>query len=347
MKRIGRLVILVFFFVAAAAGVAHAEQFVGGDSGSAVYIAWTADESGHIQGQVQLVALDPNNAARTRATHASFSGNRHGSEVSLAFPILGPFGGSTWTGRVAGRTLALDILSSDGTPHDFTLVAGSFQDFQRRVALLRERAGAAEVTQSLTGQVRDAARQLQSESNSIASAEAYLRKGFPTPPRPEDEPSQIAAKYASAWEKMQSDWSREQQAAQVSPMTCYQKSQVSYIASNVSYDQSQIAYLDSTFRYFENEAQRNVDVALSGPAIMRNLLAVYYRRAAAWTRNTGASVRDPAVLQSQADRAAAYARSVAVPRLQRARSMVQGYDAKGLDLKERAAKFPETVECSG
>jgi hypothetical protein len=67
----------------------------------------------------------------------------------------------------------------------------------------------------------------------------------------------------------------------------------------------------------------------------------------AWSRNTGTGVRDPKVLQSQADGVAAYARSVAVPRLQRARSMVQGYDAKGVDLKERAAKFPETVECSG
>jgi hypothetical protein len=82
--------------------------------------------------------------------------------VSLAFPILGAFGGSTWTGRVGGRTLTLDILSSDGTPHEFSLVAGSFQDFQRRVAMLRERAGTVQVTQSLTEQVRDAARHLES-----------------------------------------------------------------------------------------------------------------------------------------------------------------------------------------
>lgn len=347
MAGLGRFLGLLFLFVAAATGVARAEQFVGGDARSAVYLAWTADESGHLQGQVQLVALDPQNAARTRATQASFSGNRRGADVSLAFPILGAFGGSTWTGRIGRGVLTLDVLGSDGTPHEMTLVAGSFQDFQRRVASLRGRAGAAEVTQSLAAQVRDGARQLQSESNAIASTDAYLRRAFPTPPRADDEPSSIAAKYASAWEKMQSDWSREQQAAQVSPMTCYQKSQVSYIASNVSYDRSQVSYLDSTFRYFANEAQRNIDVALNGPSAMRNLLSVFARRANAYSRNTGSPIGDSKDLQLQADRAAAYARFVAMPRLQKAHALVLDYGRHAEDLKQQAARFPDTVQCSG
>jgi hypothetical protein len=347
MVGLGRFLGSLFLFVAVATGVAQAEQFVGGDAGSAVYVAWTADEAGHLQGQVQLVALDPQNRARTRATQASFSGNRRGADVSLAFPLLGAFGGSTWTGRVGRGVLTLDILGSDGAPHELTLVAGSFQDFQRRVASLRGRAGAAEVTQSLAAQVRDVARQLQTESNAIASADAYLRKAFPTPPRADDEPSTIAAKYASAWAKMQADWSREQQAAQVSPMTCYQKSQVSYIASNVSYDRSQVSYLDSTFRYFADEAQRNVDAALNGPAAIRNLLSVFYRRANAYSRNTGSVIGDPKGLQAQAERAAAYARSVAVPRLQKGHAMVQDYGRRAEDLREQAARFPDTVQCSG
>ncbi len=347
MNRIGRVVGLVFVFVVTVTGVARADQFVGGDGASAVYVAWTSDEAGHLQGQVQLVALDPNNGAKTRATQASFSGNRRGSELSLAFPILGAFGGSTWTGRVGRGVLTLDILGSDGTPHEMTLAAGSFQDFQRRVALLRGRAGAAEVTQSLAVQVRDVARQLQSESNAIASADAYLRRAFPTPPRADDEPSQIVAKYASAWEKMQADWSREQQAAQVSPMTCYQKGQVSYLAGNVSYDRGQFSYLDGTLRYFANEAQRNVDVALNGPSVMHSLLSVFYRRANAYSRNTGSPIGDPKGLQSQADRVATYARSVAVPRLQKAHASALDYDRRAEDLKEQAARFPETVQCSG
>src|SRR6202035_5166682 len=196
-------------------------------------------------------------------------------------------------------------------------------------------------------QVRDVAGQLQSESNAIASAEAYLRRTFPSPPRAEDEPSSIAAKYARAGEKMQADWSREQQAAQVSPMTCYQKSQVSYIASNVRYDRSQVSYLDSTLRYFANEAQRKIDVALNGPAAMRNLLSVFARRANAYSRNTGSSIGEPRGLQSQADRAAAYARSVAVPRLQKAHALALEYGRRAEELKEQAARFPDTVQCSG
>jgi hypothetical protein len=130
-------------------------------------------------------------------------------------------------------------------------------------------------------------------------------------------------------------------------MTCYKKSQVSYIASNVGYDHSQIVYLDSTYRYFANEAQRNIEAAVNGSSIMRNLLAAYYRRAAAWSRNTGSSTADPKTLQPLADRATAFARSVAVPRLQRGLGMVQYYDAKAADLTDRASRFSETVECSG
>jgi hypothetical protein len=74
---------------------------------------------------------------------------------------------------------------------------------------------------------------------------------------------------------------------------------------------------------------------------------VYHRRASAWSRNTGLTTVDPKAFQTEADRVAAYARSVAVPRLQQTRRMARDYDAKGTDLKERAARFPDTVECSG
>ncbi|MDQ6924866.1 MAG: hypothetical protein M3154_01345 [Candidatus Eremiobacteraeota bacterium] len=146
---------------------------------------------------------------------------------------------------------------------------------------------------------------------------------------------------------MQADWSREQQAARVSPMTCYQKGQVSYLAGNVSYDRGQVSYLDGTLRYFADEAQRNIDVALNGPAAMRSLLSVFGRRANAYSRNTGSLIGDPRGLQSPADRAAAYARSVAVPRLQKAHALALDYARRAEDIKEQAARFPDAVQCSG
>ncbi len=116
MVRLGRF--FSFLFFPAATAVAGAEQFVGGDAGSAVYLAWTADEAGHLQGQVQLVGLDPQSAARTRVTQASFSGSRRGADVSLAFPLLPRVRRLYVTGQVRRGVLTFDILGSDGTPHE-------------------------------------------------------------------------------------------------------------------------------------------------------------------------------------------------------------------------------------
>lgn len=69
-------------------------------------------------------------------------------------------------------------------------------------------------------------------------------------------------------------------------------------AARTRYDHGEVGYLDGTFRYFASQAQRNIDVALDGPAAMRNLLSVFYRRANAYSRNTGSTVADPKALRS-------------------------------------------------
>ncbi len=113
---INRIVFFVTFGMLAVTGVASAEQYVGGNRTEAVYIAWTADDNGHLQGQVQVISLNQSNPSKTNATNASFAGNRSGSNVSLVFPMLSAFGGSTWTGRIGGQALSLDIPTTNGTP---------------------------------------------------------------------------------------------------------------------------------------------------------------------------------------------------------------------------------------
>jgi hypothetical protein len=142
MCGLGRFTVFVVAFVVALTAVARAEQFVGGDAASAVYVAWTADEVGHPPGAgaARLARSaergpDPSNAGLVQRERA-------GRRRQPRLPLFGAFGGSTWTGRVGRGVLTLDILGSDGVPHEMTLVAGSFQDFQRRVAALRGRAGA-------------------------------------------------------------------------------------------------------------------------------------------------------------------------------------------------------------
>ena len=188
--------------------VAQADQYVGGDRGSAMFVAWTSDSSGHLQGQVQTVAHDPNNPAKSQSANASFTGTRQGSEISLVFPLMSPFGGETWTGRVGWRSVTLDVPSSNGTPLEITLTAGSFADFQRRVSGLRYAAAQASTAQTLAKNMQDAQSQLEAEYEGLTSASACLRQAFPVPPPPAGSPNTFSGKYREAWDKMQADWQR-------------------------------------------------------------------------------------------------------------------------------------------
>lgn len=54
---------------------------------------------------------------------------------------------------------------------------------------------------------------------------------------------------------MQGTWAQEQGAAQVTPMTCYQKGQVTYISGQVTYENGEVKYLDSESRNLADSIQ--------------------------------------------------------------------------------------------
>lgn len=345
---INRIVFFVTFGMLAVTGVASAEQYVGGNRTEAVYIAWTADDNGHLQGQVQVISLNQSNPSKTNATNASFAGNRSGSNVSLVFPMLSAFGGSTWTGRIGGQALSLDIPTTNGTPTELVLAVGSFQDFQHRVISLQERAGTIGTTQSFAKAVQETALQIVNESNTLIAADKSLRHTFGTAQSPSTEEQSFNPQFAKAWAKMQEDWAREQKAGTVVPMTCYEKGHVQYAASSVAYDRDAIRYLSSSFASFEEGAKRNIETVVQGPAVARNLLAVLSRRARAWEQNTGKHFPEGLdMLSAQADKAATFAREVASVRLANDRNVVQDYERRATDLNKRAAQFFDSVTCPG
>jgi hypothetical protein len=209
----------------------------------AVYIAWTEDREGHLQGQVEIVGIESANSTQLKTTNASFTGSRSGSDVSLTFGLLTSFGGSTWTGHLGWNALTL-VIPTNGVPQQVTLSAGSFGDFQRAVSRFEGSVSTNQTKASLYNAALEARNHTVNGEKSMNDGLAQLRTLFAKRPG-----GGLRVKYALEWQKMQESWEKVQAAAQVAPMTCYQFSEVQYLESNVQYELSEFQYLDSEAQY--------------------------------------------------------------------------------------------------
>lgn len=127
--RFSRLIAIVAATFLVCYGTAMASEYYAVGKYEAVYLAWTQDAEGHLQGQVEIVSVDSTQSTELKTKSAAFTGIRSGSDVSLSFGILTAFGGTTWTGHVGWNELSL-ILPTNGAPQQFVLRAGSFAQFQ-------------------------------------------------------------------------------------------------------------------------------------------------------------------------------------------------------------------------
>jgi hypothetical protein len=110
--------------------------------------------------------------------------------------------------------------------------------------------------------------------NSSVEAESHVRAAFtqvqndlaPLQPALPETPSRfgLRSQYAAEWTKMQGTWAQEQAAALATPMTCYQKGQVTYIAGQVTYENSEVKYLDSESRNLGDSIQSSLNAASQG-----------------------------------------------------------------------------------
>ena len=330
-----------------------ADQFVGGSSAFAIFIAWTSDGSGHLQGQVQTVSLA---GPKVDRTSASFTGTRSGSEVSLVFPLLSNYSGQTWTGNFGFRSLTLQLSNNA----ELQLSAGSFAEFRDRVSSVEQQASvaaaAAAAVDAHEQRIADALRALNevngqwnSAKRRLVDALTQLKEMFPiAAPDPSDSRT-LQAKYATAVSRMETSWAHEQQVADVQNLTCYQKGQVEYGAGQVSYAHGQLQYQDSEFEAFDRTATGDLVVARSAIDAMDQIYPPFKARYREYRQLV------PSTPEAQLTQAAIIRmKHELLPlldhfgaRLSSVRRVARDADRNGDDIDAKANEFPKSLSCSG
>lgn len=352
-KRLASVLSLVLF--AECQAVAPPTQYYASDASGAMYVAWTEDATGHIQGQVQVVSVDSNDPTKLKSTNAAFTGTRNGSDISIVFSTLSAYSGATWTGTLAWGSLSL-VIPTAGFPNRVTLQAGSFDDFQHAAQALQSAVASAQqqqaAAQAAAAQRQAAFDSLTEASNDLSSAYteartslATLRQLLPAAPTQRS----IRAMYAVEWTRMQQVWTKEIAAAQVQPMTCYQKGQVMYIAGQVGYELGQVSYLDGQARYVLQQVQTAMNSANDGVAGIENWAPAYYQRLRVYDQLTGqqASISDPTAAAQAFAETSRNSLSVYSRRIASFEHVMADYDAKARALDQRARAYPNTITCSG
>jgi hypothetical protein len=373
-QRLGLLAITLALggLVACNDGSPPTRYFAAGDNW-AIYLAWTEDTSGHLQGQIQVVKVDPNNGARLQTVNGGFTGTRNGRDISISFPILSNYVGQTWTGTLGNDSISL-VIPTSGLPQNPTLQAGSFQDFQMaaqkvqaqvniaaqeqaRQANLAEqqRETAAAAAQAKNEHDRaasvaydnanDAANLLKGAYAQVRSALAQLAASIPATPGP----NTLSAKYEQTYDKMEQVWQKEQDLGETEPLTCYQRGQVQYLAGQVQYLRGQVQYLDGQVEYSLNQLQVVFNAANNGLDAIDKWAPALYQNAQAYSNLTGKpnTISEPTETIRAFRNRTEDSLTVYSQRLDHFRSIVKDYDDKAASLEQQANGYPASLHCSG
>jgi hypothetical protein len=321
---------------------AMANEYYEVGKNDAVYLAWTQDSGGHLQGQVEIATMVSNGSTKLRTTNAAFSGTRSGSDVSLTFGLLSAFGSATWTGHVGWNTLSLVIPTGD-VPQRGSLSAGSFDDFQSAVRKMQDRVAMNQAHLALFNASTEAAGHLSKGANLINRGLKQLEELFPKQPASDS----LKARYARQWEAMQAAWQKEQDAAAVVPMTCYQKSQVSFQSAQVSYQLAQFDYLDAQVSYAHDHFDNAKQDVLDGIAELGRWAPIFNSRARAYATAVGKKFSYNAVAAlaptiSRARESLAYY----AERWSSLTAYVSDFDQRAKEQNADAQAFPQTISCT-
>src|SRR5713226_9206557 len=99
----------------------------------AVWFVQWSDTKGFLTGRVQRAFVTADNPFVVQSEITQLAGRRSRAHIKLTF------GESTWKGTLKGGTLQLVIPSSSGPPTKIVLNAGTVEDYDRAVMLLRQR----------------------------------------------------------------------------------------------------------------------------------------------------------------------------------------------------------------
>jgi hypothetical protein len=148
---------------------------------------------------------------------------------------------------------------------------------------------------------------------------------------------------------MERTWDEEQSAAQVIPMTCFQKSRVSYIGSEVAYEDSEMRYLDSESSNLLYSLRSNLNAANQGLTAVNQWAPEYYHRAEAYSQLSGqpSNVTDPSGMLPAFNKQTEDAMTMYSKRVESFESTVNKFDDSAQALQEHAQSFPESIACSG
>ena len=154
-------------------------------------------------------------------------------------------------------------------------------------------------------------------------------------------PTKIRSEYAAASSKMSEYWDKEEQAAAVTPMTCYQKSQVQYISTQVAYELSQIKYVDSEVTYVVQSAKPEVSET-------ERDLSNYLKSASLFDQRFGASTSSgPDISASSLQGRVNAETSTTIAQLNALMQTKASYDKEGTDLTAKAKTFSDSLSCAG
>ncbi len=151
-------------------------------------------------------------------------------------------------------------------------------------------------------------------------------------------PAKVSSNYESAASKMLQYWEKEQQAAAVSPMTCFQKSQVQYIATEVAYELSEIKYVNSQVSYLAQAVKPDI-LSIERDLAAYATLASRYDQQYAGSRGADSSL-------SLENRAAAQINSVKA-QLNNLAETETSYNQQGAALTSKAREFGNSFPCAG
>ncbi len=372
MRRVFLPAIALLVLLAACSGSPPTHYYAAGN-GWAIYLAWTEDTTGHLQGQIQAVAADPNDPAKLKTVNGGFTGTRNGRDISISFPLISSYLGQTWTGTLKNNTISL-VIPTSGLPSNPTLVAGSFHDFrkaaqevqaqvnvaqqeQARQAAIdqQQREAAAEAAQAqfqhnqevsaAYNQAQSAAQRVKDYYAEVRNSLAELDRYLPEKPAPGGTREQYAAKWAAE----RQIWGKEKAQAQVTPMTCYHKDEIIYTSNEVVYANNEIKYVDNEARSLLNNVQQAVNQANEGLDGVEQWGTAYYQNAQRYSALSGrpAGVTDPTAALSRFKKATEAQLSTFASRITGFQREISSYDKRGDDLQRKAQSFANALECSG
>jgi len=153
--------------VAAPAGE---RSFLATSAPEVMFVRWT-ENAGTLSGSLDDVTQDQSTSTGTHAQEMSFTGLRHGDDVTLTLSQgLGTY--SSLTGKISGDDLHLAVPQPDGQLANLTLSPASAADYNAAVADLATQASATAQAQADAQQQADAAASATAQAQADAQRQA-------------------------------------------------------------------------------------------------------------------------------------------------------------------------------